>query len=636
MLSLFESYNARFVDPATVADTFVLREKEFHTLCEQNNSLIIGPRGSGKTTLLKMLKVGAQVRWKNARQAKVLRRFSFAPIYVGADRQFELINSGLRDDVAGTEKLSLISRCLFSSRIKFACIETLQEISDPRLINVEGLSHQYTMISKEHEIDICKNLSKVWALSDQAYSYIELKVLLRAQIGEVNHIVNMLKYARDISLAELLKDKQFITHDPIHVCQSFIDIVNDSIKKPDKIWALCIDELEIMPDDLQEFLFNCLRSIDQRIVLKLATSPFSRLSWCKSSSDRPMAGHDYSLINLSFGKKLDARRFSTKLFEALLVSEGYKPESGPGGRGNNVLGRSIIEEANSSDAQKNAYRPPDGYHYKRFAQLKAQDKTFRLFLENRRIDIESLHGHAESKRASQARKYIWQVATRLEYGPTNQFQRADSSIGHRSPSRKRAGNIYLGFDSLIAICEGNPRTIIGLLRPMVRRFTGTGKPVEPEFQAASLQTAIAKYVSLLSSIPVAGNSTSDRYSSVVQLIDDVGACLSEEVNGLVFKSEPSLSINVDSSTPTEVMEAIGNAMNQGAFVMLSDEIGLFDYGALAGSRLRLSYLLCPRYHLPLTYGQPIILSSIIKKKQRLAPRRAIYMKDLFEVSNEQD
>jgi len=86
----FESYNARFVDPQTVAETFILREKEFHQLCEQNNSLLVGPRGSGKTTLLKMLKVGAQISWKTRRQANTLRRFHFAPIYVGADRQLDL------------------------------------------------------------------------------------------------------------------------------------------------------------------------------------------------------------------------------------------------------------------------------------------------------------------------------------------------------------------------------------------------------------------------------------------------------------------------------------------------------------------------------------------------------------------
>nr|WP_254803935.1 hypothetical protein [Methylobacterium sp.]USU34559.1 hypothetical protein NG677_23520 [Methylobacterium sp.] len=633
MLSLFESYNARFVDPATVADTFVLREREFHVLCEQNNSLIVGPRGSGKTTLLKMLKVGAQVRWKNAKQAKVLRRFAFAPIYVGADRQFELTHGSLRGLTNEGSFIALISKALFASRVKFACLETLQEISDPRLENIDELSHQYLRLASEDRVSICRNLSNVWDFEDTAVSFIELKVLLRKQISEINKIVNMIRYAGQVDIEKIIMDWSHITHDPIHVCQSFIDIVNSISGQPEKLWALCIDELEIMPGDLQEFLFSCLRSTDQRIVLKLATSPFSRLSWSDKSYDRPMAGHDYSLINLSFGKKIDARKFSVKLLEALMVAEGVKFE-GPASRvhGRSVLGRSVIEEANTSPTQRSSYSSPNGYHYKRFAKLQETDPSFRSFLEQRKINIDKLSDENETKRAGNARKYIWQVATRLEYGPSNLFKKADQTVGMRSPSRKRAGEIYLGYDSLITICEGNPRTIIGLLRPLVRRFTGTGKAIEPDVQAVALQAAIAKYFSLLSSIPVQGNVNYNQYSSVIELIDDVGEFLSDETNGPSFKAEPSLSIIIDQSTSPEVMEAIGDAMNQGAFVMLSDEIGLFDYGALVGARLRLSYLLCPRYHLPLTYGQSIPLSTILRKKRRSTVRPQLYVKDLFDAS----
>src|SRR5205814_3067592 len=126
----FEPYNARFADPGTVAETFVLRKAAFGSLCEQNNSLLIGPRGSGKTTLLKMLKVSAQINWKTKRQSMFLRRFTFAPIYVGADRLFDLVIGNLEGAAFDENSFELLAKCLLSFRIKFACLDTARELSD--------------------------------------------------------------------------------------------------------------------------------------------------------------------------------------------------------------------------------------------------------------------------------------------------------------------------------------------------------------------------------------------------------------------------------------------------------------------------------------------------------------------------
>ncbi|PAM97096.1 hypothetical protein CJI59_36575 [Streptomyces sp. Alain-F2R5] len=81
-----------------------------------------------------------------------------------------------------------------------------------------------------------------------------------------------------------------------------------------------------MPDDLQNYLFSGFRSIDHRMVLKLATSPFSKIDWRGLGKDRPMAGNDYTTINLGFTtkhdtRKNDARRFSARLLEALIAAK---------------------------------------------------------------------------------------------------------------------------------------------------------------------------------------------------------------------------------------------------------------------------------------------------------------------------
>ncbi|PBB68016.1 hypothetical protein CK228_12845 [Mesorhizobium sp. WSM4312] len=469
-------------------------------------------------------------------------------------------------------------------------------------------------------------------MSRIAYSFLEIRSLLQLHIASINAILEKVRYGMIDDIDDVMAHDSFITHDPIYACSSFVDIFNNATNRPEKIWALCVDELEIMPRALQRQLFSYLRSVDQRIVVKLATSPFSGISWERTSEEGPMVGHDYTPINLAFANKKDAKRFTAKLFDALLNAEGMRYRGRrPAERAESVLGTSLIQEANSSHLQRRAYVPPDGEHYKRFANLRDNDVAFRQFLEDRNIDLETVYKEPEDRRAGLARKYIWQVAIRNEYGPTNIFRRSDESVSSRSPSRKRLSDAYLGYDSLITVCEGNPRTTIGLLRPLVKHFVGEGSEVLPEIQASYLQSAIAKYVSLLATIPIERDSR-----SIIDVLDQIGEYLSFEVNGPTFKPEPSLSIRIDRNVPAEIQEAIGNAMNQGAFVMLSDDIGLFDFGSVSGARLRLSYMLCPRYHLPLTFGKSINLSTILgQERGRRRYNNNLSINDLFSAAGDE-
>ena len=75
-----------------------------------------------------------------------------------------------------------------------------------------------------------------------------------------------------------------------------------------------------------------------------------------------------------------------------------------------------------------------------------------------------------------------------------------------------------------------------------------------------VEEAIAKYVSLLSTIRWNDPDAKSRNLSVVNLIDIIGDYFSEEINGPVFKSEPLLTFRVDQSLPKEEIEAIGSAM----------------------------------------------------------------------------
>ena len=63
--------------------------------------------------------------------------------------------------------------------------------------------------------------------------------------------------------------------------------------------------------------------------------------------------------------------------------------------------------------------------------------------------------------------------------------------------------------------------------------------------------------------------------------------------------------------------------------MISDESGLFDFGSIQRARLRLSYLLCPLYHLPLILGGVVNLSRVLSRRPRRDAERVINQDDLF-------
>ncbi|MCA0060122.1 MULTISPECIES: hypothetical protein [unclassified Mesorhizobium] len=624
MTALFESYNARFSDLRTIGSTFVLRQKEFDEICGPENTLVLGPRGSGKTTLLKMMKIGAQIASNSTSSFRTLKNIKYRPVYLHADRLFEALTKGIDSNrKAYSPFLSSMARTLTSIRTRFSFIDTFDEITDERTQNTPVVSHHYLTLDRHKEAELCRLLTRAWNIDDDIINLKEMRACLSGQISRLNAILDRSMLVEGGEAAHF--DFSEIFSDPISSAVAFIDCFDSVFPQKRGQWALCVDELEIMPPDLQQYFFLNLRSTDQRLLIKLATSPFTA-AFSIFDESSPMDSNDYISVNLSDARKRESVKFTRRLVAEIVKREGLSGSTTVQA----ILGKSPVTEDNADQGGRGGpYSPPRGAHYQRFKKLAEIDDEFRIYLARNEVDIDSLDSLTESSRAAKARQAIWQVALRLEFGANQAFRTSTTGKMRRSP-RKRIASLYTGADSVLAMCEGNPRITIGLFRSIVREYKDNGRrQINPAKQSALIELTIAKYLSLLSAIPVRILNREWSNASIVTVLERIGeVCARENLVGK-FAPEPLSSFIVTDDLAEDVIEALGAAINQGAFVMIEDRDKRLSYGRLQGARLRLSYLLCPRYRLPLTFGRALPLRRVLDAPVS-AKADTMRMNDLFE------
>lgn len=622
---LFESYNARFLELRDIGETFVLRDDVIASVVHPENTLIVGPRGSGKTTLLRMLKIGARLGLKD-KHYRLFKNVSYTPVYIGMDRQFAL-KAGLSDESKPVSPaIDILTRALVTVRVKYAFLDSLQEITDEETERHSIVSHHYVRMLPTSEREFCRLLCKAWSVEADAQTVIELRAYLLSAIDRINRLVTSVQLG--VPLSELMEDIVSIPSDPVHTAQSFIGTFNDFFSDSRRAWALCVDELEIMPANLQEYFFSRLRSINGQLFLKLATSPYSRAVVERSAGiDGPANGNDFSTVDLN-KRTSNTDKFTRRLVARQLERHGLPPSI----RLEDLLGHSPVVGEGGEEGPP-PYRSPNGEHYQRFARLYNIDRSFRAYIDRNGVDLEALDDMSEGSKAGKVRKAIWQVALRNYFGPLQPY-RTKGQRGYRSHSLKTLPQIYTGAESIVVMCEGNPRMIIGIFRQFIdhiashRGAHGRLRAMTPAAQNQTIEQTIAKYLSFISSIPIKERFRERDDASAVTLLEVLGQYFAQRNLVEDFSAEPVSSFTVDRNASDAVVEAIGAAMNQGAFVVIGGTDTRETEGQIRGARMRLSYLLCPKYKLPLTIGRDVELSTALefKRSRRTQP---ISMDDLF-------
>src|ERR1051326_799813 len=621
---LFDVFNARFVEPERVGSTFVL-SPFLRQVVGPSNTAILGPRGSGKTTLLKMLTLPGLLAWNHPQKSDIVSEIDYISVYIPASLTWSAEYRSFSNKKLRADLEALLSTSLFRHNIMLSLISTLRDFSNPSLRESLELGRFFVALDLSKEHDFCQELATVWDLPLRISNLAGLRNAVSTRIRTIQKIIiesSIFGSSADNALA----NHTFLAAHFLDDIVAFLDFLERNMNFKRRL-AVCFDEVEIAPDAVARAILRAPRSIDQRIIVKFSAAPYVSSALTSHQPTIPTHGNDFDIVFLTSFSTRQTRGFSEALFTSLC--HRYDIDNEP----SEVLGASLIDiddmgkacdsSEDSGEASFGKYSVGGAYQ-KRFEALSKIDPSFRAYLDHRGVDVSDLSAGSEVRRAADIRKILWPVMIRQEFlfVPTRtsseQVDNVPGRPGRRLRSRSPIGDIYTGAGSIFAICEGNPRWLLGLLEPVAREYSkgaasGNQRSVLRSFQREQIQRMIAAYFALISTIPT--SKSSRAIHSLVDLIDRIGTYFQHGILAEQFNPDPVLAFTVDQDVSPPIHNLIGRGINIGAFVTSQEVPGDRGYrvGDIAGLKVRLSNIFAPRFKLPLAGGRSIRLSRILSR-----------------------
>ena len=586
--TVFESFNARSLAPEQVAETFI-PPTQFSDLATRSHCTVVGPRGSGKTSMLKMLQPSALESWRSAEADIYRSRIDYTGVFIPTDiswsKQTLAIVEGLQPNIA-----TVIRGAAFTTHVLHELLDVIEWRSQPAPQN--SVAFRRVVLPGVKEKMIVRELAKAWMLQPATETFLGLKHSLSGRLVQIWSFAQRLTLLG--SAAQEIPD--WLTLDFLSCTRQAVELFDDSVGQKNARWALLFDELELAPDWLMKGLLTALRSTDQKLLFKLSVSPFNERHEAIRNAVQAMPDQDYKEIRLWHANKEEGYDFSRKLF--LSICQGY----GFYGNLDDVFSKSFFEAETTS-----AYRK-GSRNYRVLARGLRQDPSFANFWSRTGLRLDDIAGLPEEERAAKVRKIYPLVLVRSFFRVAVGSRMAEQQLRR---SRKTL-ELYSGSTSLLTIAEANPRWIIGLSRLLLSEATST--PINRGKQAEQLEATIHKFRATLKTITLGQSSAGLRAKTLLGLIDEIGQYFQKSVLLDDFHPQPTLTFTVDSHASTELVNAIGRAVNAGALMYVPDKSSLGIMNDVRGKRFRISYLLAPYYRLPLRLGASVSLSHILSSK----------------------
>ena len=605
--SVFESFNARNLDPTQVAQRFI-PPRQFNELILRNHAIVVGPRGSGKTTLLKMLQLPALASWEHKDADAFRSKIDFTGVFVAADISWGAQLTALGQGRLSEDLSTLLGFSAFTTHMLSALVRAMKEAMNPAIAGVPSLSRLHVDLDRDTIAALVRTLAGEWQLAPELPTLFALQSALQGRLSRIAQIANRLALSGLGSLDPHDDETKFLFLDALAAVSFGVEQFNGYTDQPYRKWALLFDELEIAPQAIRQALLKALRSTNANLLFKLSLSPYHQDAGLLSDAIAAMPAQDYQPIELWYARKEQGFQFSRSLLEAMITDAGCENVSPE-----DIFGfASLGMREDDLGSQPSAYRPGTDAHG-RYKRLAFKDPSFAAYLTQNKVKLDAMHEMAEGDRASTVRKITSLVTVR------EAFRSAEQAIGggRRIGRSRKNPDIYFGVEALLAIVEGNPRWLIGIIGPLIRQYKDEQHRIPRALQATAITTAANRFRALLRTIPYVPDGTRPARQKqlasrgLLSLIDAVGERFRRHVIVDDFSPDPVLSFVVDATTSDHLLQALGRALNAGAIILVPDSGAEAIASSIRGKRFRLSYMLATSYGLPLLLGREGSLQRLL-------------------------
>ncbi len=634
------AFNARTMTAPQVAASFVA-PSFFPKLLSANNSLLSGPRGSGKTTLLKMLQREALKVWDSPDSEQILQQMSYTGVFVATDRTW-------KDQLLPTSRAT-------ESQVELRLAESAFTAHTLRQL-IRAIAHRYSElpIAPERrnagEREIARAIAKMAVVNPDEDTFRSLAIALSIRLNDIGTYRSLVARGDDLPQMPSWAHGECLT-----VAQTAIDIFKEVAEDVDHQWAFLFDELELAPTQIVESLIGAMRGQAEGIIYKLSLAPVQPELSLLNLPNTGVPGQDFEVIRLDYPRQILARNFTIALLLKSLpndrsnlrtilgrshlthhddpldehnfahdaandvaegpssqtdVAEGPSSQTdvagGPSSQTDVAEGPSSqtdVAEGPSSQTEAEFY---DSTPYARgsrlwsaYLELSEKDDSFKSWLAHKDIDLSALEKLTPQERASALRKVRALVVVR-------NFYRGDQARRSR-----KSYELYCGYDAVVAFLDGSPRMIRAMSDEMRRASNNYTRSLSVSAQSRAIENVMNRFMALIRAQEALLTKTGRSYG-VLTILDCIGNGLARSVVIEPFNDNVALTFKVDGTLPNHVTRALQLAVNCGAIVHLPRRGGPDALRPdLVGEHFRLSYLLAPRYGIPMRLGRPVSLRQLL-------------------------
>lgn len=595
----FDSFNARYLDFNQIAKTFIPND-QYWELQKNNHSLIMGPRGSGKTTLLKMLTPPGIYYLR-----QINPEFDVPPfysVYIPTDIHWKKqLDHFYTQNFVDENDREIISRFLVTTNILICLCNTFRYLIEFQFKGNHPEDNRLAL-----EANLSKLLIEDWDIDAPiSPNLLSIERTLKNRISKCNKLILKLKYGHVVKTGQnYIPDYYYNDYYSLlsSSCSSFERIFCDSEEQK---WALCFDELEISPEWLQFELIDKLRSVDQKFLFKLTTSPIvSMVNRIEEHKIEAREDEDYRVIrtwNYNDSCTTKWNEFSEKL-TAAKIKRAFPTINSPieiFSKSSYSANLKLTFEVDGIDEFKTKYEK-GAIYWKLFKELAIIDPSFKKFLTFKNINYLDPSPKNVAEKDAIFRKILPVAVYRYQF----------LNI-HGRRSRKNS-SLYYGVPLIYEICDGNPRFLMNLLDQFLTELKLSNKgTIDISRQSTIFKSISKKYLELIKAHPDSNIELfPNRLINLGDIISRIGTYFNDRLINEEFTMDPVGAFIIDPKVPLSIINLIELGVHLGAIIYLEPDQAISAKG-LRGKILRLSYLLNPNFELPKREYKGVSLSKIL-------------------------